>query len=146
MPYISATELIMYAPCFLRLPINPTVVTCHSEQSIALGHDFSHQSLLRWRALAQVSLGTCLALWHKPDAAARNALPRAPPSSHFVPPRAAKASSPDESEKSPCPLRTIEMPAPCTPAPPPSHNRAPIDHGESGNPPPSPFRLRHSAL
>src|SRR5215469_750903 len=26
MPYISATELIMYAPCFLRLPISPTVI------------------------------------------------------------------------------------------------------------------------
>src|SRR5271165_1287854 len=36
MPYISATELIMYAPCFLRLPINPTVpipFVCHPARS-----------------------------------------------------------------------------------------------------------------
>src|SRR5215469_4761200 len=38
MPYISATELIMYAPCFLRLPISsttPVLPICHPERGRA---------------------------------------------------------------------------------------------------------------
>src|SRR6516162_6085728 len=38
MPYISATELIMYAPCFLRLPISSTTSVlpiCHPERDRA---------------------------------------------------------------------------------------------------------------
>src|SRR5215469_12705948 len=38
MPYISATELIMYAPCFLRLPISstmPVLPISHSERGRA---------------------------------------------------------------------------------------------------------------